>query len=244
MCYKASLFKEEKFIEEKTGRDFAIQLEYQPQYHINGFGKGNLHIITQEEPDVIYPADWGLIPKFAFKDADSFKKKYNTLNARSESVFKSNTFKESAQNQRCLILVDGFFEPHHYKGKSQPYYCYLQGKPLFAFAGIYTALDDQLFSTALITVPANELFEKVHNKKKRMPLVLDNTFTESWIDHDNNQKHIEELMRVGFTSQEIKVYPVSNDLYQHNKETNTADILEPVPHIDPEMDKSRPSLFD
>jgi putative SOS response-associated peptidase YedK len=240
----ASLFKDEEIIEEETGRDFAIQLEYQPQYHISGFGKGNLHIITQEEPNTIYPSDWGLIPKFAFEDPDSFKKKYNTLNARSESVFKSNTYKDSALNQRCLILVDGFFEPHHYKNKSQPYYCYLKGKPLFAFAGIYTALDDQLFSTALITVPANELFEKVHNKKKRMPLVLDSTFTETWIDSSNNQKHIEELMRVGFTLQEIKVHPVSNDLYKHDKETNTASILEPVPHLDPEMDDSRTSLFD
>ena len=90
MCYATSLTKKEREIEELTKRQFAIPLKYQEQYHINGFTHTNLHIITQDEPKLIYPGDWGLIPRYAFDDPAGFK--YNTLNARSESIFKSNTY--------------------------------------------------------------------------------------------------------------------------------------------------------
>ncbi|MFI8380562.1 SOS response-associated peptidase [Leeuwenhoekiella sp. NPDC079379] len=241
MCYATSLTKSETKIEEITKREFAIPLEYQKHYHINGFGKTNLHIITQNLPNSIYPAEWGLIPRFAFENPAGFK--YNTLNARSESIFKSNTYKESAESMRCLILADGFFEPHHYNKKSQPYYCTLEGHKLFMFAGLYTPLDDELFTTTIITVPANELFEKIHNEKKRMPLVLDDQFTEDWIDPTLNQNQVNELMKTGFTNSTFKTFPVSNAIYKRGVDTDNPEILKPVTPIDPELDESRPTLF-
>ena len=233
MCYATSLTKKERKIEESTKRQFAIPLEYQEQYHINGFTHTNLHIITQDEPTLIYPADWGLIPRYAFDDPAGFK--YNTLNARSESIFKSNTYKESAKSMRCLILADGFFEPHHYNEKPQPYYCTLEGHKLFMFAGLYTPLDDEDFTTTIITVPANDLFEKIHNKKKRMPLVLDDQFTNDWIDPSLNQKQVEDLMKTGFTSSTFDTYPVTNAIYKRGVDTNNPETLKPVTPIDPDM---------
>ena len=103
MCYRLSLTKPKVKIEKVTGREFAIPLEYLPQYNVNGFGTGNIHIITQEDPQLIYPSDWGLVPEFAMKDPAGFKKEYNTLNARSESVFKSNFYKKK---RRWPALLD------------------------------------------------------------------------------------------------------------------------------------------
>ncbi|WP_028375625.1 SOS response-associated peptidase [Leeuwenhoekiella sp. MAR_2009_132] len=241
MCSVTILTKSGIEIQKVTKCEFAIPLEYQKYYSISDFGQTNLHIITQDDPKLIYPANWGLIPRFAFDDQAGFK--YNTLNARSESIFKSNTYKESAESMRCLILADGFFEPHHYNKKSQPYYCTLEGHKLFMFAGLFTPIDDELFTTTIITVPANDLFEKIHNEKKRMPLVLDDQFTENWIDPTLNQNQVNELMKTGFTNSTFKTFPVSNAIYKRGVDTDNPEILKPVTPIDPELDENRPSLF-
>lgn len=242
MCYATSLTKSKKEIQETFKRDFAIPLEYQKHYHLNGFGSGLLQIIP-EGRNSIYPSNWGLIPEFAFEDPEGFKNKYNTLNARSESIFSSMTYRKSAQESRCLIIADGFFEPHHYKSKSQPYYCKLEGHKLFAFAGLCTNIDEELYSASIITVPANELFEQIHNKKKRMPLVLDDHFLENWIEPGLNKTQVEELMRVGFTNTPFETYPVSNTIYQRGVETDVPDILEPVTPIDPALGGGNLTLF-
>ena len=58
---------------------------------------------------------WGLVPSYGLKDITAFLKKYNTLNAESETIFTSNTFKHSVHDKRCSILAEGFNEPHHHK---------------------------------------------------------------------------------------------------------------------------------
>ena len=107
-----------------------------------------------------------------------YKKKSNTLNARSESIFEKPSYKESAHEKRCLILADGFYEPHHENGKAIPYFCFQPSKEypegdLFLFAGLYNELDDSSLTTTILTTEANNFFAEVHNKKKRMPLILD-----------------------------------------------------------------------
>ena len=38
------------------------------------------------------------------------------INARSDSVFSSGLFEQSAQNRRCLVIYDGSCEPNEPKG--------------------------------------------------------------------------------------------------------------------------------
>ncbi len=76
-------------------------------------------------------------------------------------------------------------------------------------------------------------FEQIHNIKKRMPLVLDEQFLNNWIESDLNQKHVEELMRVGFANTPFETYPVSNAIYKWGVETDVPGILESVEPIDP-----------
>src|SRR5690554_6792317 len=128
MCFSASLRKGkveiESILENVFDTKISAPLGYQEYYHLNGFTHGNLYIIKMDEPDVIYPASWGLVPEWAKEDSESFLKTTNTLNARSESLFKRSTFRESALTKRCLILADGFFEPHHKFGVSIPHFIY------------------------------------------------------------------------------------------------------------------------
>jgi putative SOS response-associated peptidase YedK len=198
----------------------SVKLEFTPYHHLNGFTHGNLYIVPMENPDVILPAMWGYVPPFGMDYPDGFLKKYNTLNARSETVFTSNTFKHSIYDKRCLIIVDGFHEPHQQKNISYPYFCHYKDDSLFTFAGLYSELDDDLFSCTILTTEANEQFEEIHNKKKRMPLILDQHWEDDWLFPDLSELAIKELMKVGFTTTGIEAYPISRDLYKRGVDTN------------------------
>ncbi len=237
MCYSTSLRKPIKNIEEKLlgtfNAEFEVSGEYQPYYHLNGFTHGNLQIIKMDDTENIVPASWGLIPQWAMHDPIGFRKKSNTLNARSESIFEKASFKESARDKRCLILADGFFEPHHENGQALPYFCYQPTKDeptgeLFLFAGLYSEIDDGLFSATILTTNANDFFAEVHNKKKRMPLVLHEDLYEDWLDEGISDQSINELMAFGFTNKDFKAHPVSRDLYKKNIETNKPYIIEQI----------------
>lgn len=215
MCYSTTLTESEAEIEKETKRQFRYPMEYEPYFYQSAFNHGNLYIIPQKEPKLIRPAMWGLVPKWAMKgDISDFLKKNYTNNARSESIFDKKSFKDFPVTNRCLILANGFFEPHHEAGNAYPYFCHHPDNSLFLFAGLYSELDEELHSCTIITVEANEQFEKVHNKKKRMPLVLDPELTEEWLRDDLNEANITELMKVGFTNKEFECYPVTRDLYK------------------------------
>jgi len=237
MCYSTALRKQREEIEQRLlsqiPASFQLPEDYKPYFHLNGFSYGNLQIIKMDEPDIIHQAKWGLIPSWASHNAEVFRKKSNTLNARSESIFEKASFKESADEKRCLILADGFFEPHHENGIAIPYFCYQPSNEypegdLFLFAGLYNELEDKTLSTTILTTEANDFFVEIHNKKKRMPLVLDKDLLDDWLDDGINPQSLNELMANGFTKKKFKAHPVSRDLYKKNIDTNQPYIVEPV----------------
>ena len=240
MCYSKSLTKGEEEIKEHFGRNFEVPLLYEPYYWISGFQHPNVFIIPQDDSKNIWPAMWGLVPDYAMGDPVAFYKKVNTLNAKSEQVYNARSYKKSIVDKRCLIIADGFFEPHHYNENSYPHYCRLKNRSLFAFAGIYTKLDEELYSCSIITLPANNFFSEIHNKRERMPLVLDLGFEEEWIRPDLNKPQIKELMRVGFTKEEFEAYPVTRGL---NKPKINNNVPQSIVKVDyPELGAQQ-SLF-
>ncbi|MGS0527013.1 SOS response-associated peptidase [Zobellia nedashkovskayae] len=228
MCYSTSLAKSEKVIEEHFNKEFEVPLLYEPYYFISGFQHPNVFIIPQDDSKVIWPSIWGLIPEFAMNDLEGFRAKANTLNAKGETVYNTRSFKKSIENQRCLIIADGFYEPHDYNGISYPHYCRLKDYSLFTFAGIYTKLDEELYTCSILTIEANDFFSKIHNKKKRMPLVLDTDFEEEWLRDDLNENHVKELIKSGFTTEDFEAYPVTRNLNFKNFEKNTVQSIQPV----------------
>ncbi|OAB79758.1 SOS response-associated peptidase [Cochleicola gelatinilyticus] len=234
MCYETSSTKIKQQMEDYSGANFAVPLEYEPFYHRSAFGYPNLQIIKMEDPSHIFPATWGFIPEWAMKNIDGFRKKYNTFNAKSETILTSGTYKNSARDKRCLILSDGFFEPHKEKGISVPNYCYIpsdkykDGRDIFVFAGLYSEIDEFAYSCTILTKDANDFFAKVHNVKKRMPIVLDEELKKEWLSDALHEKNILEIMENGFTSKEFRAHSVSRDLYKRSIDTNKPYILDPV----------------
>lgn len=233
MCYETASTKMKEIMEEYARAEFAIPLEYEPFYQRSAFAYKNLQIITQKRQDLIYPATWGFVPQWGINDIDGFRKKYTTFNAKSETVLSSGMYKDSARNKRCIILADGFFEPHHTSEGVQAYFNYIptknynDGRDLFSYAGIYSEIAEEAYSCTILTTNANPLFEFVHNKKKRMPLVIDDDLIDEWLNPNLNDKNIKELMKHCFTSKEFASYPITKEYYKKRGDMNNPKVLEP-----------------
>ena len=130
MCYdiktslETQLKRAKRFNDEQAIREIEEKLlPYLdlPLYHASGYSHPSLLIYTNDSPHIPIIASWGLVPHWV-KDNTQRKKIWNnTLNARGETIFEKPSFRESARSKRCLIYVDGFYEHHHFKGKTYPF---------------------------------------------------------------------------------------------------------------------------
>lgn len=154
----------------------------QPNY--NAFEFPQIPVITNHKPDTIQFFNWGLIPHWA-KDSEIRK---NTLNARIETLSEKPSFRSSI-TKRCLIPADGYYEWQWLdaKGKlKQKYNIILPNGELFAFAGLWsewvdTTSGEVVYSCTILTTEANELMSKIHNSKKRMPVILNPNLEQQWL---------------------------------------------------------------
>jgi len=236
MCFHISNRKESyKIIEKRFDASFRYKEVYEPYYHFNGFEKKFLYLIPQEAPNTIIPSYWGLMPEeMNLSKRTSFLKKTNTLNATYERLHSSQLFKKHIMKNRCLIIADGLYEPHKAINSKQaiPYYFQYKDQSLFTFAGIYSELDDDLFTASIITVEANNQFKKIHNKPNkngsyRMPLIVDESQEHKWLSSKLNNDNIDELL-FSFTSKELKAHPVSRDVFNRYKKSDRANITDLV----------------
>ena len=127
---------------------------------------------------------WGLIPFFA----KGVPPKYSTINARVETVQTAASYRGPwKRNQRCLVVVSGFFEWQvQPDGKTKiPFYIQTNDQEVCAFAGLWessrTDAGEVVESVTHITVPANDLVGAIHNTKHRMPAILEKADREAWL---------------------------------------------------------------
>src|SRR5690606_18126020 len=184
MCYHTKLTADKKSIEEEFDAEFYEPELYVPREAINGFSFAKNPIIMDEDKGHIAMANWGLIPVWA-KD-DSIKKM--TLNSRIETAASKPAFRNSVKN-RCLVLADAFYEWQWLdpKGKEkQKYIIKPTDQEIFGFAGFYSEWQnpqngENIISYTIATTEANELMEKIHNNKKRMPIILKKQDRNEWL---------------------------------------------------------------
>lgn len=224
MCFHASNTKKAIQLENRFNARFEDTSEYTPYFHLNGFEYGTVYIIKQDEPDIIDPATWGLLPTHT-DDVKGFRKKFNTLNARSESAMNSTLYSEPLQQRRCLILADGFFESKHVNGNTYPHFIRYKNFEPFAFAGLYNEHGAGVFSCSILTTKANPFMADIHNIKKRMPLILDQSFESKWLDENIFEEEILNLISNSFTTAEFDAYTVSKDVTNSRVISNREGIL-------------------
>lgn len=152
---------------------------------------------------------WGLIPFWA----KGKPPKYSTINARAEGVKTAASYRGPwKRGQRCLFAVNGFYEWQSVPGQrvKQPWYVTLRDQEIFALGGLWDASIDEdgvlTESATIVTVPANDLMSRVHNEKKRMPLILDPVAFDAWLSTDADRAQSE--MRP-YPGTNMEAWPVS-----------------------------------
>ena len=149
---------------------------------------------------------WGLIPSWA-KDSRIGNQ---CINAKAETVAEKPAFRSSFAKCRCLVIADGFYEWKPGLTHKQPFYISLTDRRPFAFAGLWArwepAESDPIESCTIITTQPNELVANIHN---RMPVILDPTMYEPWLDPSfQNREFLESILRP-FPADHMMVVPVS-----------------------------------
>ncbi len=248
MCFHVSITKPIEQIEDRFEANFEWEELYEPYYHFNGFERKYLYIITQENRNLIQPSYWGILPnnidlnyrekylsgrKYLNEETNYYVNGKNTLNAQSKNLYTSRLWSQSIYKNRCLIIADGHFEPHtspDYKYKIPHYFKY-KNHGLFAFAGIYNKLDEDLYTASLITREANGFYKKIHNKTNkegsyRMPLILDKSDEIDWLYPETSIDDVKTLLHT-HTKEKIIAHPVSKDLFSRNIDSNKPYIIDP-----------------
>ena len=248
MCYNTRVSRKKKALEAhyrikalvgEMGED--EELVYN---QANGFAHPHMWIIPQEKPKNMIPVMWGLIPhyKLGANAKDYYKEtvRYGSgLNAKSEKLFDSNNYKNSALTRRCIIPVDGFFEPHRIeKGKpySIPFYFHRKDNAPINLGGIYAITPDKLVTFTILTKAATPLFAKIHNKKFRRPVLLQDDDIDVWLDPSLTESEVRNVIDDDMADAELNADPISTDLYKRGGEGDREDIIEKVDYADIEFE--------
>lgn len=229
MCVFVSVTASIDALEKRFRAEANKNNTFKPVYHTSAYTQPQLPIITGDAPKEIQFFRWGLIPAWVKDEESAAKIWVNTVNAKAETLTEKPSFREPAKNKRCLVPVDGFFEYMEQGKKKYPFYIRLRNRQPFALAGIYdhhtNRTTGEIESTfSIITTVANPLLEKIHNRKKRMPVILPPENETAWIDKTGDIANLQRLL-VPFNENELEAYSVSRRISEKGINTNTEESI-------------------
>ena len=143
---------------------------------------------------------WELIPNWVRnqKELNESRKKYTTLNIKSEGIFQNKVAQALVHTNRCLVLASHFFEWQEVNKEKFPYCIQLINQELFYIAGVWNTWTDHTSgevknSFGIITTEANEFMAKIHNVKKRMPTILNDELATAWVSSELTTNEIQSI---------------------------------------------------
>ena len=211
---RAKHYNNQKWIEE-------LEVKLKPYLdkdinHASGFMHPTVLVYTSEKPTEPQPYQWGLVPSWVKDDVQKNIFWNKTINARGETIFEKPSFKAAAKSRHCIVYVDGFFEHHHYKGKTYPFYIYRLDKEPMPLAGLYDEWINKesgkvVNTFTVVTTKANSLMTKIHNNPKltepRMPVILKDAAVDRWLG-EFDRKCLAEVLEP-YPKQELSAYTVA-----------------------------------
>jgi len=213
MCFTIEIHLTRKTIENRFSVDTSALYDFDFNYFYKAFTNPMIPVIDQHEPGQSKLSQWGLIPSWVQDHPAAERIRKGTYNARSESLSEKPSFRESFRKGRCLVIAHGFFEWQLVNGTRIPWYIRLKNNEPFAFAGLCDRWSDpesgELQHTfTIITTAANPLLEKIHNTKKRMPVILRPEDEKKWISEGVAAEEAGKLL-VPLEESELHAHTVS-----------------------------------
>lgn len=212
MCYdvktklEAQLKRARHYFDEEAikqiEKELAPYLKDEETFRASGFEHPHVLVYTNEDKYKPQAAVWGLIPSWVKNSEQQMKLWNSTINARGETIFEKPSFKASANKKRCILVVDGFYEHHHFKGKPYPFFIQNKNREPITLGGLWEEWVNKdtgeiIKSFTIVTTKANELMTKIHNNPKlpeaRMPLILNDEEIETWLGNDIDK--VKSLLR-------------------------------------------------
>ena len=231
MCYNITILNPEyyKHYESIISNDEMENIE--PVYYRNAFSLPTHPVIPNTIPYRIQEFTWGLIPFWVKTSVDAEKIRVKTMNARADTIFEKPSYRFAIMKRRCLIPADGFYEWRYYKGKNYPYYIHMRDHEVFSLAGIWESWinpenKEQVFTFSIITCEANQLLEKIHNKKKRMPVILPQNKEKKYLQEDVTMTEIQDLL-IPIDDSILDSYTISHRITSQTKNRNDPKTIEP-----------------
>lgn len=178
-----------------------------------------------------------LYSHFGFLPSWAKEKSSMNINARSESIFEKQTFKDAFKFRRCIIPINGFFEWEKTDKEKTPYFVSPIKSDYLALAGIWDewfdkTLNQKIVTVALITCDANSKLSQIH---PRMPIILNKEDFSTWL-YSSNLQEVNKLFKICDDSL-IKLHKVTKEV---NKVLyNNVDAIKEVKPIN----KGQLSLF-
>lgn len=216
--------------------------EFPDRYFVSGFVYPQLPMLTHEGIEMNH---WGFIPPWVRDEPTAMLLRSKTLNAVSETIFDKPSYKNSIYQHRAIVPLTGFFEWRDVQKVKYPYFIQHAYQPSLAVGVVYdrwlapeSGTSFRTFS--IITTAANASMEKIHNIKKRMPLILDEHQIEKWLDPTTPAQHLRNLM-VPCDDSLLKAHTVSRQLHHLPQNQQTTAIFNPV--IYPELEYESNTLF-
>ena len=238
MCYRYSIYSKPELIEARYNSTF--KEDFTPKYHVSAFSQVKLPVITNNNPQQIQLFNWGLIPFWVKDQKQAEEIQQKTANARAETIYEKPAFRHAAEKKHCLVLVDGFFEWREFHGRKYPYYIRLKSHEPFSIAGLWEEwtnkeIDETICSYTVITTKANPLMEKIHNTKKRMPVILPRELERLWINDSISKDQAKELL-LPISEYDMEAYTISRLITSKTQDPNVPSVIEPYTY--PELKDS------
>jgi putative SOS response-associated peptidase YedK len=224
MCYHISLSVSAQSLQNRFNHP--VNFPFKPVYHVNGFSHNLFPVVTQQG---IFLKSWGLAPSWC-KDLDKVKEMQKlTLNCRIETALEKPSFKHLVYKKHCLVPSTGFFEARHYSGYKVPYKVSLHDYKIFTFAGfheIWQGFDNSFLETfTILTTRANHIMKYVHNKKRRMPVILTLENEKRWLDPNCSSTQFVKLFEP-FKEVLMKAESITNLVFKKGVNTDVPEVLD------------------
>lgn len=199
MCYTIEINLTKEQIEKRFNAKFDKDSEFGPKQRVSAFTFPELPIICSDSVNEIKLYTWGLIPFWVKNEDDAKSIRTKTFNARAETIAEKASYRSPFKSKRCMVLANGFYEWHTEGKIKQPYFIDLKHKSPFALAGLYDNwlnqdTGDYINTFTVITTRANPMMEKIHNIKKRMPVILSSDIERTWLDNTIPLTELKELL--------------------------------------------------
>lgn len=231
MCFSVSVNLVKEELEKRYNALLIDHDKYRPSYYFHAFSFPSLPVVGGYDRRKMEMMQWGLIPSWVRNRKSAGEIRLKTFNARAETVDEKPSFAGSFISKRCIVPVMGFFEWQHVGDKKIPWYIFRADKDIMSLAGLWSEWVDKstgevIKTFTIITTEANEMMARIHNSKKRMPVMLGKSSEEQWLNEKTPAEKIHKLMEP-FPSEYLEAYTVSSKIGRKDICGDDPEILAP-----------------